>query len=96
MLTIRARNIANVIVIIKGAGLNPELMEQERQLGPEPSDADTPLLVGAEELLPTHRRRARRALRCVDTCMGCVWAATQPIHSPSKHTGGAGGGGSVI
>ena len=27
----------------RGAGLNPELMEQDRQLGPEPSDADTPL-----------------------------------------------------
>ena len=29
-------------MLTRGAGLNPELMEQERQLGPEPSDADTP------------------------------------------------------
>ena len=35
-------------MLARGAGLNPELMEQERQLGPEPSDADTP---------PPHRRR---------------------------------------
>jgi len=35
-----------------GAGLNPELMEQERQLGPEPSDADTP---------PPRRRRGAAA-----------------------------------
>ena len=31
-----------MIVLISNTGLNPELMEQERQLGPEPSDADTP------------------------------------------------------
>ena len=36
----------------RGAGLNPELMEQERQLGPEPSDADTP---------PPRRRRGAAA-----------------------------------
>ena len=36
----------------RGAGLNPELMEQERQLGPEPSEADTP---------PPRRRRGAAA-----------------------------------
>ena len=39
-------------MLTRGAGLNPELMEQERQLGPEPSDADTP---------PPRRRRGAAA-----------------------------------
>ena len=39
-------------MLTRGARLNPELMEQERQLGPEPSDADAP---------PPRRRRGAAA-----------------------------------
>jgi len=47
----------------RGAGLNPELMEQERQLGPEPSEADTP---------PPRRRRGAAANTQEESTEGVV------------------------
>ena len=67
---------ANVSVIIsnatRGAGLNPELMEQERQLGPEPSDADTP---------PPRRRRGAAANTQEESTEGVLVAPAMDVRA---------------
>ena len=52
-------------MLTRGARLNPELMEQERQLGPEPSDADAP---------PPRRRRGAAANTQEESTEGASWS----------------------
>jgi hypothetical protein len=64
-----------MIVIIgnaQGAGLNPELMEQERQLGPEPSDVDTPLPRRRRGAAANTQEESTEGVRPGRPCHGCA------------------------